>query len=387
MSMLTYEELCAQPDEHSELGASSSERWAHCQGSVKLVRGLPDTPSEYADLGNFAHDVSELCRVNGKPASYYIGLKSHCGRFECDKEMANHVQMFLDYVDEKPGEMLVEQRVEYDAWVPGGFGTADDIRIQDGVCDLTDLKYGQGVKVYVKDNWQMWTYALGVFQTFGHLYDIDQFKLCICQPRLDHIDEDTVSTKEILLWARDRLKPAAETALYAENPPFEAGEWCRWCRARDVCNHRKEWLMTQMLDELDDMESVKDPDLMTNDDLAEAMDVIDLMRSWCNDIERRVLSEVQAGHEVGKPSWKLVEGRSVRKWRDEAEAEAALRKTKLKVKEILPTKLISPTQAEKLLGKKNEILGDLIIKPPGSPKLAPPTDPRPPVQPDISELD
>ena len=390
MSEITYEALLQKPDDHSEMGPSGMDRWIPCPGSVVLSRKFPDVPSEYADEGTFAHHVSELCRLNNKPASHYIGLESHCGRFVVDKPFADAVQSFLDYVDELPGHMEVEQRVSYDAWVPDGFGTADDVRFDEGMCYLTDLKFGQGVKVYLRDpvtkklKPQLMGYALGVFQDFGHLYDIDCFQLAIHQPRLDHIDEETVSLKEILLWARDVLQPTAEIAL-GDNPPFQAGDHCRWCRARDACPHRKDFVMSQMMDELDDLESMKDPDLMDNDDLANAMNVLDQIRAWCNDIEKRALSEVQAGHDVG--GWKLVEGRSVRRWRDAEEAEQALRGTKLKVKEILPPKLISPAQAEKLLGKKHPLIGELCIKPPGSPKLAPPTDPRPPLKVDISELD
>jgi len=193
-----------------------------------------------------------------------------------------------------------------------------------------------------------------------------------------------VSLKEVLLWARDQLQPIVESAL-GSNPPFQAGDHCRWCRARDSCAHRKDWTMAQMLDELDDLESMKDPDLMDNKDLAISMSVIDVIRAWCNDIESRTISEVQAGRDVG--GWKMVAGRSIRKWKDAEQAESALRKTKLKVAEILPPKLISPAQAEKLLGKKHPLMTELVVKPPGSPKLAPPTDPRPSVTPDVSELD
>lgn len=386
MELVTYEDLLKKPDDHSPLGPSSMERWLECPGSVLACQGLPDTSSEYADEGSFAHHVSELCRLNNVPAHTYIGLESHCKRFTVDIEFARHVQYFLDYVYEFEGDVLIEERVSYDAWVPDGFGTADDIRIHDGLCNLTDLKFGQGVKVFVKNNPQMWGYGLGVFQDFGHLYDIETFKFNICQPRLDHIDEATVSLKEILLWARDKVQPTAQIAMQP-GAPFHPGEWCRWCKIKDDCKHRSQWLMAQMLDELDDMESVKDPDLMNNDDLADAMGVISLMRSWCNDIETRVLSEVQAGRAVGTPSWKLVAGRSNRSWRNVEKAEAALRKTKLKVKDIFKQTMITPPQAEKLLGKDHAIMTDHVRKPPGSPKLAPPTDPRPSVTASISELD
>jgi len=384
---LTYAMIVAEPDEHSPLGPSSMDRWLNCPGSVLLCQGLPDSTSMYADEGSFAHHVSQLCRVNNVSADKYIGLTSHCGRFTVDKAFANAVQAFLDDVNSISGDMLVEERVWYDAWVKDGFGTVDDIRMQDNICNLTDLKFGQGVKVYARNNRQMWGYGLGVFQTFGHLYDIDAFNFRINQPRLDHVDEHAVSLKEILLWARDEVEPTAKIAM-KPGAPFKAGEHCRWCKAKDTCQHRKQWVMAQMLDELDDMESIKDPGLMSNDDLADAMDVLDLIRGWCNDIEARTLSEVQAGRDVGSPSWKMVAGRSNRRWRSEKQAEAELRKIKkLKVSDFLIQKLITVTQAETLLGKKNEVLEKLIVKPPGSPKLAPPTDPRPAIRADISELD
>ncbi len=387
MSELTYEDLLAIEDEHSILGPSGGDRWMKCPGSVQLGRKFGDTASSYADEGNFGHDISQLCRVNGYPAKHYIGLVSKCGRFTCDKAFADAIQQFLDYVHEfEADQVLIEERVDYTAWVEGGFGTLDDGRLTERTASITDLKMGQGVKVYAKDNTQMKLYALGVFQDWGHLFDFDKFQLNIVQPRLDHIDEWTISTKELLLWARDQVEPTAKIAL-GDDAPFQPGKHCQFCRARDNCVHRKEWMMLQMLDELDDLESIKDPDLMTNDQLYEAMSVIDLMRNWCNDIERRTLAEVQAGRDVGNPSYKLVAGRTARKWRDEADAEKALRGAKLKVKEIFPPKLISPPQAEKLLGKKHPILTEQVQVTTGKPVLVPPTDPRPSVVADISELD
>lgn len=384
---LSYAMILAEAEQHSPLGPSSMDRWLECPGSVGLSKGYPDTASSFADEGSFAHHVSQLCRANDLPARCYIGLKSSCGRFECDKAFAEGIQFFLDYTDEfETNTHLVEQQVSYDAWVPGGFGTLDDGRLVDGICNLTDLKFGKGIKVYAKNNRQMWGYALGVFQDYGHLYDIEGFKLNICQPRLDHIDEDTVSTKEILLWARDQLEPTSKIAL-GNNAPFKAGKHCQFCRARDGCNHRKEWIMLQMLDDLDSLESMKDPDLLSNDDLAELMEVKSLALNFWNDIERRALSEVQAGRAVGNPSWKLVAGRGSRSWRDEEGAEQALRKTKLKVAEILPPKLITPPQAEKLLGKKHPIMTEQVVKSQGKPVLVSPADPRSPVTADLSELD
>ena len=75
--------------------------------------------------------------------------------------------------------------------------------------------------------------------------------------------------------------------------------------------------------------------------------------------------------------YKVVEGRSVRRYSDEtAVAETA---KKNGYTDIYKKSLITMTEMQKLMGKKKfeEILGSLITKPPGKPTLVPVTDKRP----------
>lgn len=373
-----------QLQEHSPLGPSASLRWLKCPGSVKLTEGMPDTQSIFAAEGTFAHYVAELAREQEKPASHFIDFESECGRFTVDPGFADALQSFLDYVNALPGDPFYEYRVHYDAWVPNGFGTADDIRIADARCDITDLKFGKGVQVWAEENTQLMLYALGVFQDLGHLYDIDFFNLIIHQPRLDHIDEWMVSIQDILIWAERVVKPVVKEAL-GEDPHFAAGDHCRWCPAKGTCAHRAQWVFANLVEEMDNLEGMPDgpqlrqAGLMDNTMLAQSMDLVSMVRGWCTDIETHVMSEVQKGHDVG--GWKLVEGRSNRAWKDESAAEAALRATKkLKVAEIFPRKMISVAAAEKALGKKHAIFDTEVEKPRGKPKLAPPADPRPSIK-------
>jgi hypothetical protein len=343
---------------------------------VKLTEGMPDTQSIFAAEGTFAHFVAELARKEEKSADQFIDFKSECGRFTVDAGFADALQSFLDYVNALPGDPFYEQRVHYDAWVPTGFGTADDIRIADSMCHITDLKFGKGVQVWAEENTQLMLYALGTFQDLGHLYDIDFFHLVIHQPRLDHVDEWTISIQDILIWAERVVKPVVKEAL-GDSAHFEAGEHCRWCPAKGTCAHRAQWVFANLVNEMDDLDpgELKPVGLMDNAMLAQSMDLVAMVRSWCTDIETHVMSEVQKGHDIG--GWKLVEGRSNRAWKDESKAEAALRATKkLKVAEIFPRKMISVSAAEKALGKKHDIFQTQVEKPRGKPKLAPPSDPR-----------
>jgi hypothetical protein len=341
---------------------------------------MPDTTSEFAAEGSAAHILSEWAREEGKPCKHYIGRKIEVEgyTFEVDAEMARQVQRFVDYCEMWPGEALIEERVHYTAWVPDGWGTADDIRIDEDneIARVTDLKYGKGVQEFAKNNTQLKLYALGVFQEFGHLYDFKKMILTIHQPRLDHVDTVEITVEELLLWARDYVRPAAEEAL-SGNGVFVAGEWCRFCRGRDVCEERA----NQFVDDFSDLEDVEEMPVYK---LAEFLPRLPELRRLCDDLEARALSLLQAGEKVG--DYKLVAGRSSRKWKDAEKAEAALRKvSKLKVKDILVAKLISPAQAEKMIGRDHKIMQELVLKSPGKPVMVPGDDPRSPLQADAED--
>jgi hypothetical protein len=372
---------------HSPLGPSGAERWLNCPGSVNATKHLADTHSDYAAEGIFAHYISELARIEKKDANHYLGRKCEDDKFECDTEMVNAVQYFLDYINQfEAEEQLIEQRVNYNAWVDDGFGTLDAGLLNDGTCLIIDLKYGKGIQVWAEDNPQLKLYALGVFQEYGHLYDIQKFKLCICQPRIDHVDEWTISIEELLVWAEETVEPTADKAL-TDDAPFQAGEWCRWGKIKSTCKTRAETVKAALLDEIQD---IRDPNEMGNDELGECASLVPTMQSWCKDIMALVEKKVVKGEKIvgedGLP-FKMVEGRSNRCWIDEAKAERALRNYKYKVSEIFTRKLITAPQAEKLVGKDHAIMKNHVHKPQGKPVLVPGSDKREPFKISTDELE
>ena len=79
------------------------------------------------------------------------------------------------------------------------------------------------------------------------------------------------------------------------------------------------------------------------------------------------------------PGWKIVQGRSNRAISDESRAAELLSSAGYAEKDFYkPREIQGFTVLEKLLGKKklSELLSEVIIKPPGKPKLAPESDPR-----------
>lgn len=381
--------------EHSPLGPSAGKRWMNCTASVLFTKDMPDTTSVYAAEGTFGHNISEYCRNENVPAKKYIGhtetIDGHT--FTCDAAFAEAIQVFLDYANTFDGDAFFELRVHYDYWVELGFGTSDDIRIginkDEGICVITDLKMGKGVKEYATENVQLRLYGLGVLQELGHLYEIDTFQFNICQPRLDHIDEWTIPAREIIEWAEEVAKPQSIIAITGEGAEFKPGDWCRFCPGKLDCKARTDWVHNQMADEMD---QVHDSNTMSNDDLGSAYANLAIIRAWCADIEEACLTKTQQGENVIGPDdlpLKMVVGRANRTWRDVAAAEKMMRASKKfkKVADMFTQKLIGVPAAEKVLGKKDESLLAEIIKPQGKAVLVLGSDPREAFKADADEMD
>ena len=360
---------------HAKLSASGSERWMKCTGSVKAEEGFPDRSSIFAEEGTAAHELAELCLKNEHNAQDYLGMVlPENDAFIVTQDMADYVQQYIDYVRSIGGTQFYEIRVDFSEWVHEGFGTSDAIAIKDGVMHVMDLKYGKGIKVYANDNSQARLYALGAYNMFEGIADIKEVVAHIIQPRLDHIDEsDPISVEELLKFGEyARIK--AEEAL-SPNAPRVAGEkQCQFCKAKATCPEQKRLVEQTMLAQFDQLDEAPLVDKLTDDQLRQALDNKKLIVSWLDAVETRVMDKLTSGE--GFTGYKLVEGRSLREWTDEQVAEATLKD--LLGEEAFSKKLISVTQAEKVLGKaKAGLLNELVSKPAGKPTLAPESDKRP----------
>ena len=356
--------------EHSALGPSSSERWINCPGSVKASEGYADEESIFAAEGSAAHYMAEICYYSGVPATYYLGATIKVGKHEFvfDDEFAESVQEFNDWCAEAPGHELAEIRVDYEKWVPGGFGTLDRAKLDDGTCFVRDYKHGKGVQVYAEGNTQLMLYALGIYVAYSWLYDFKEFELGICQPRLDHKDTWTISVKRLLDWA-DNVLPAAYIQVQ-HGLVFKPGSWCKFCRRRYDCPVRAAAaLETLGFTDLD----APAPAEKAPEQRAKILASLEWIKAWIKDFEKAAVADLIAGKKIG--DWKIVEGRSNRVWNaEETEILNALLLRGAKQEDCYTKEFISPAAAEKIVGKKK--LDHLIRKPPGKPKLAPGSDKR-----------
>lgn len=368
---------------HAKFSASGSARWMGCPASIQMSEPYYDqdaTASEFAAEGSAAHELGELCLRDRTDAAGRIGLEiEHDGfTFTVDEDMAGYVQEYLDYVRALPGDLFVEQRVCFDHVVPEGFGTADAIVYDADSKTLTvvDLKYGQGVRVDAQDNPQGQLYAIGARREYSWLGDIETVRIVIVQPRLDHISEWDTTPEELGEFA-DRANEAATNAL-SDAPRFGPSESaCRWCPAAGECKALAAHNLAVAVGEFDDATedlALREVHTLTGDQIAHIHAHAKQITDWLKAVESKAISEIDAGRDI--PGFKLVEGRSIRRWKDERDAEAGLL-VDLSADDVFTRKIISPTQAEKLLGKGHPLLDELVEKPAGKPTLVPESDKRP----------
>lgn len=363
------------PQAHALLSASSAHRWLHCPPSAKLTAGVTEAPSEAALQGTAAHALAEhklrraLKQQSKRPVSEYE-----------DDEMDTYTDDYVSYVleqyeqakqDSPDTVIYIEQHLDFSHVVPGGFGTGDCLVVTDGTLHVIDLKYGLGVLVEAEWNPQMMLYALGALALFDALYDIEQVALTVFQPRRENVSTWTINVTELNEWAEHTLKPAAKLAANGEGE-FCAGTWCQFCKIAPTCRARaKANLELAKFD-------FTPPAELSADEVAEVLARIPGLTKWASDVQDYALSQALSGELY--EGFKLVAGRSIRKYTDEnAVAEAA---KAAGYRDIYKRSLLTITAMEKLMGKKHfsEILGNLVVKPEGKPTLVPVTDKRPELQ-------
>jgi len=356
---------------HALLSPSSSFRWLNCAPSALLESEFENRTSQAAEEGTAAHALCEyklkamLHRESKKPTLDYD-----------NDEMKEHTDAYVAFVMEqyeiekqncKDPLVLIEQRVDFSDYVPGGYGTADCIIVSDNKLHVIDFKFGMTM-IEAFDNPQLKCYAIGAL-VYSILFDFEEVAMTIFQPRRENVSTWMISVSDLMEWAENELKPKAQMAKNSEGN-YCPGKWCTFCRAAVRCRARAEEKLKLAQDEF------KSPSLLTDEEIEEFLSVIPDLTKWANEI-MAYATDSAINHGKKWNGFKIVSGRSVRKYKD----EDLVAKTAIAhgYTEIYQQNLISLTVMQKLMGKKQfeNILGDLIFKPVGKPVLVPGTDKRP----------
>jgi len=359
------------PDKHAFLSPSSSERWYNCPPSAWLSEQFPDLGSVFAAEGTEAHRLCEylLHELLGIP-----DVDPRPGMQYYTEEMEEAAQGYVQFIREKlekwkasgvTPKVFVEQRVDLRAYIPESMGTSDCVIITDHEIEIIDFKYG--MHRVPASSLQLRIYALGACELFGRLYDdITRVRMTIYQPRLGSVDEASMDMDELYRWAEEDLKPRADLA-FAGQGMFSVGEWCRNCRARRTCRelaaHQLEIARYEF----------KEPPLLTDEELSDVLSRVDGLVAWAEGVREYALKAALDGRKIA--GWKLVEGKSSRKFTDD---KAVAARVEVAGFDPYEKKMLGLTALEKLMGKKNfsNLLSDLVVRPQGKPILVPADDKR-----------
>lgn len=408
---------------HSVFSPSGSKMWLTCLGSLIPNVLADDESSEEAAEGTVAHGLAEEWLRTGKRPRGVVGMVEVVDDHEIEitEEMLAYVGDYVSYVqelEEDAVEFLIETRVDFSDLtpIPDQGGTADNIAIVADIGDnggyeiiVTDLKYGKGVRVVAEGNTQGKLYAYGAWKMFRDKYDLTSVTIRICHPRLEGgITETSVTIPELLEFA-EHVRERAFAAWQFDAPRTPSEEGCQWCRVKGTCPalyaHLAE-VTSEVFEGEDDhytytadeqreaRENLEDdlggpafkpfdPQQLSTAALAKVLRYRKLMENFFNAVEAELL-ERALSREERIPGWKIVEGRTRRKWPDDLEAAVELRKAGLKDSAIFVTEVISPAEAERKLHAKAglatdeaaKVVNSIAVKPQGNRSLVRVTDAR-----------
>lgn len=371
------------PDIHARLSASGAKKWINCPGSIQLEENFEDKPSQFAEEGTNAHALGEakirLATKEYNRTKYHNAIRN----LEITEDMEDYAESYKNYVIERYNSalqktpdaiLMLEQRLDFSKYVPDGFGTGDAVIIAEGKLEIIDLKYGKGVEVSAVDNPQLRLYALGAYEAFDMLYGFDTVEMTIYQPRLDNISSENISVAELLEWG-ESVKKAAQLANDDSVIECVAGKHCDtgFCKARPVCRAYAEERQKMAVYDF------KPPAMLTVAEIADIIEQSASLEKWAKLVCDYALEQAYK-HGVEYPGYKVVEGRSNRKYsKPDSEVAKILTDNGYQESDILVHKLKGITDIEKLLGKKTfaEVLGSYVVKPPGKPTLVCSEDKRP----------
>lgn len=371
---------------HARLPPSSASRWTVCTASTAFIERnrsvLPPDSSPYADEGTKMHEL--VAQVLG---GRYRLLQTD------DPDQLIHGRDYVDFVrtvqrpDDKVG---IEKRVSL-FYLPDQHGTVDVLLQGPERIAIVDLKYGVGVSVQAENNKQLGIYAESAIQELelvAPLPDDFPVHLYIFQPR------DRNDSEPIRVWklTRSELRSFAAPIAAAAHLVLSArpGDLafipdpevqCKFCPAAGICSAYASYGLSIVPEDM----SVPDPTTLTRAQRIRILDASSALQQFLNAVEAQEMSELSAGAEP--MGYKLVEGKSNRKWSSDEEAIEVMAMSH-PLNEVAPRCPISPAAAMKAFEADERLvahMNKIIVKPPGKPTLVPESDPRPVLHASLTE--
>jgi hypothetical protein len=388
--------LPAVSPEHAYLPPSGASRWSRCTASVGFIERnaeiLPRESTVYADEGTEAHALAKKI------------LNGEARLVQSDKaDMIVNVRAYVEFVREQvqPGDRIFVERRTPLFYLQQQHGTIDNalVNLLKRIA-VNDYKHGQGVSVYAEENEQLAIYAESLIQEIELIEDVSDdlpVHLNIFQPR-DRNDPEPVRTWPILRKdLRKFVAPIEATAKLILADPhspdlkFVPGEkQCRFCPAKGICKAYGTQGLSVVSDEPVDvvlakpeMITLPSPDALTRSQRMKVVAMRPTLEKWLEAVEDQEVHDLMNGAEP--LDFKLVEGKSNRKWVDE-KAAFQFFADRFEVNDIAPRTILSVAQMEKYVKKQVKPgakgadpidFSALVTRPEGKPSLVSIEDKRP----------
>lgn len=380
---------------------SSADRYLACPASVVMTQDYPyGEGSVHADTGTVAHKLGEICIETGEPLEKYIG-QSICSDEGIDipvtKAMVESVQVYVDWVKSMDFDLvLVEESAPLD-FVPGtetSSGRIDLVAVHRDFNLLYVVDYKNGILPVGADTNQLGTYALAIRDIAvakGWIDEVTEIVAVVGQPNAFGEDPIKVHTwnKEMLDELKERIVDTVNWVLDTKpeeisDDMFNDGKHCKFCPYEHMCPVKAAKLFDIVpIDTAaklgTEQPKLKGPSVLSPEVVAKIVERKKEITDWLNAVTSYAFSELKCGREI--QGVKLVKGRRGRKTWKKSVSEEKLSNTLLTLglddEQIFTKKLLTPTQAEKLLKKTKALaIKDLIQEGEQSTELTCENDPR-----------
>lgn len=360
---------------HSDIGASSLYRWSKCAGSVRLSKGIPSKSSVYAEEGTIAHELASniLLKKSIDPTSH-----KYPDMMAAVMEYVNLIREEIETDKSEYDIVLIEHRFHLKQIHPDAFGTADCViyKHNSRTLKVFDYKHGQGHVVDVKNNPQLYYYALGAMLSLPQI-KAKSIESIIVQPRAFHhegsIRREEYTPIELFNFAGDLTKYIAETEK--PNAAISPGEWCHFCNAKAKCPVLHDKAVEAAKQEF----SVQKP--YDPEKLSKTLELLPAIEAWIKGVREFAYSEAEQGR--CPPGHKLVAKRASRQWSDVNKVASHINHSftrDIAVQCFSEPELKSVAQIEKIMGKKDFVqLQEQVVSISSGTTLVGDDDKRPPV--------
>lgn len=374
----------------SIMGSSSAERRIHCTGSASLESQMTEVLKDWALEGTALHhllykalDTGEMVDVT-RPYAF------------TDPESEKSIEVKPQVLQDKliPAleayQWLIETHeiVEYDLELtlphpqtcgPDVFGTLDFAgRSARGYAVVADTKFGSGVRVFAKENFQLAFNAVGLWEAQdSFVKGVDTFLFAIVQPNpAAERPEDHVDLWETSMWWVENyrlMEREAYLRIKRGETGLKAGKWCQFCKARAICPEQNQNLT-------DFTRQAPTEPLPGGIDAIQLARLLRMGEQAKKQYDALVKFAEQQADERGVqiPGYKLIDSYGHRRYVDEE--AALLAATQIVGTEAVETKLKSPAQLQKVFKKLREdfsVMDTHVERPYRGTRLVPDTNPTP----------